>query len=387
MRKRNTLNKLFLVLLVLFISCGGPSPNQELNYFDKDFLPEEKIRLSILHPSYSSLNSLIKLKERGIFGDDYLEVVGVFHEQELTDYGNSFALVKEKGLNWIKFHQLKEKITKDHLFQKNSLTSEFKKVFSKSDGIIFFGGADIPPYIYGEKTQLLTSIRTPVRHFLELSFIFHLLGGYQNNELIPFLESHPDFPILGICLGEQSLNVGTGGSLIQDIWSEKYGKYSLEEVISLQKENWHTNPFSRLYPDKNLFHYNLHHIRLSPQGIFVERFGFNAQETPLICSSHHQAVDELGKGMAVCATTLDNQVIEAIQHQKYKNVLGIQFHPEFPILWDPEASVQLTPEDPTEFTPLETFKNSPPSFSFHKKIWSWFYDCLKESHQSRVQEK
>lgn len=385
--KKITINCGLIVFLIFFLFCGAPPSKQGLNYFDQDSLNPGKIRLCILHPSYGSLTSLMKLRERGIFGNNQLEVVGVFHEQERTDYRNSFSLAKEKGLDWIKFHQLKGKLTKDNLFQKNDLTSEFKKIFSKSDGVIFFGGADIPPYIYGEKTDLLTSIRTPVRHFLELSFVFHLLGGYQNSDLIPLLESYPNFPVLGICLGEQTLNIGTGGSMIQDIWSEKYGKNFLEDIIALSKNNWHTNPYSRLYPEKNLFHYNLHPIKLSSEGIFVKKFGFSAQDTPLICSSHHQAVDELGKGMKVCATTLDEQIIEAIQHEKYNNVLGIQFHPEFPLLWNPDASYLFLPLDEKEFTPLETLKNSPPSFSFHKKIWSWFYDSLKEFHQNRIREK
>ncbi len=386
MRKINRLNCLVLVFLFLLFSCKGPSPEQEWNYFNKN-LGSDKIRLCILHPSYSTLNSLIKLKERGIFGDDNLEVVGVFHEQERTDYQSAYALIKEKSLDWIKFHQLKGNIRKEILFQENNFTPEFKKIISNSDGIIFFGGADIPPYIYGEKTSLHTSTRTPVRHFLELSLVFHLLGGYQNNELTPLLESYPDFPVLGICLGEQTLNIGTGGSMVQDIWSEKYQVNFYEDVLNLPRENWHFNPFSRLYPGKNLFPYNLHPLKLSPEGIFVQDFGFSPQETPLICSSHHQAVDELGKGMEICATTLDEKVIEAIQHQKYKNVLGIQFHPEFPILWDPEASFLFSPQEEKEFTPLETLKNSPPSYSFHKKIWSWFYDSLKEFHQNRVKEK
>jgi putative glutamine amidotransferase len=385
--KKRIINIGILILLAYFLCCGAPSPKQELNYFGQESLPSGKIRLCILYPSYGSLTSLMKLRERGIFGDDHLEVVGVFHEQERTDYRNSLDLAKEKKLDWMKFHRLKGNLTKDNLFQENELTSEFKKIFSKSDGIIFFGGADIPPYIYGEKTDLLTSIRTPVRHFLELSFVFHLLGGYQNNNFIPFLESYPDFPVLGICLGEQTLNVGTGGSMIQDIWSEKYGKNFLEDVISLSKNNWHNNPYSRLYPEENFFHYNLHPIKLSPEGFFVKKFGFSAQDTPLICSSHHQAVDEPGKGMKVCATTLDDQIIEAIQHKKYKNVLGIQFHPEFPLLWDPDASFLFSPQDEKEFTPQETLKNSPPSFSFHKKIWSWFYDSLQEFHQNRIKEK
>jgi putative glutamine amidotransferase len=115
----------------------------------------------------------------------------------------------------------------------------------------------------------------------------------------------------------------------------------------------------------------------------VERFGLNEQDTPLICSSHHQAVDDLGKGMEVCATTLDGQIIEAIQHNKFKNVLGIQFHPEFPVLWDPSASFLFAPDDVTLFTPLELLKNNPPSFNFHQKIWNWFEQSLKDYHQKK----
>jgi len=384
--KKRIINVALAFLLVFSLCCRAPSPNQESNYFDQDSFPSEKIRLCILHPSYGSLISLMKLRERGIFGDEQLEVVGVFHEQERTDYRSSFNLIRQNNLDWMKFHKLKGSLTKDNLYQENELTPEFKKIASNSDGIIFFGGADIPPCLYGEKTDLLTSIRTPIRHFLELSFVFHLLGGHQNSDWTPLLETYPDFPVLGICLGEQTLNVGTGGSMIQDIWSEKYGKNFYEDVISLSKNNWHNNPYSRLYPEKNLFHYNLHPITLSPEGIFVKRFGFSAQDTPLICSSHHQAVDDLGKGMEVSAATLDGQIIEAIQHKKYQNVLGIQFHPEFPILWDPEASFLFSPQDEKEFTPLETLKNTPPSFSFHKKIWEWFSDSLKKFHQSRVKE-
>jgi len=387
MTKRNIVNGLLLIALGFFLFCGTPPPEHKLNYFDGDSLSTEKIRLSILYPSPGSLTSLIKLKERGIFGDENLEIVGIFHQDERTDYQRSMALVEEQNLGWIKFHRLTGNLTKDNLFQENELTPEFKKIVARSDGMIFFGGADIPPYIYGEKTNLLTSISTPIRHFLELSFVFHLLGGHQNNDFVPLLESHPYFPVLGICLGEQTLNVGTGGSMIQDIWSEKYEKNSLEDVLSLHKNNWHYNPYSRLYPEKNLFRTNLHPIKLSLEGIFVREFGFSPQETPLICSSHHQAVDNLGKGMKVCATTLDENIIEAIQHENYRNVLGIQFHPEFPLLWDPEASFLFSPQDEKEFIPLETLKNSPPSFSFHEKIWSWFYESLKEFHQNKLKDQ
>ena len=47
-----------------------------------------------------------------------------------------------------------------------------------------------------------------------------------------------------------------------------------------------------------------------------------------------QMVDKLGEGIKIAATSLDGKVVEAIEHRKYPSVLGVQFHPEFPILWD-----------------------------------------------------
>jgi putative glutamine amidotransferase len=42
--------------------------------------------------------------------------------------------------------------------------------------------------------------------------------------------------VFGICLGCESLNVGTGGTLTQDIWSEIYGVLYLEDAVALSKE-------------------------------------------------------------------------------------------------------------------------------------------------------
>lgn len=58
--------------------------------------------------------------------------------------------------------------------------------------------------------------------------------------------------MLGICLGSQTLNVGTGGTLFKDVWSEIYGKKYLEGVIQIGRENLHKNPFARLYPEEKL---------------------------------------------------------------------------------------------------------------------------------------
>jgi putative glutamine amidotransferase len=310
-------------------------------------------------------------------------MIGVFHEKESTDYQASMAYVKNAGLDWVKFHKLSAELHQDTLFKKNALSAEFEEIFKKSDGVLFSGGADIPPQIYKERTNLLTQIETSYRSFLELSFIFHLLGGFQEDHIKPLLDSSPQFPVLGICLGGQSLNVGTGGTLVQDVWSEVYGANYFEDVLNLARENWHTNPLDRLYPEEKLIGYFLHRIKFIEAGKFCTELGFNKDDTPLILSAHHQMAGKLGKGMKIAASSLDGKVVEAIEHGKYPNVLGVQFHPDFPILYEAEKKYRFAPEDKEEKSLLSILEENPPSLAFNKKIWSWFSEKLAEYHRQK----
>ncbi|MFQ6068992.1 MAG: gamma-glutamyl-gamma-aminobutyrate hydrolase family protein [Candidatus Aminicenantales bacterium] len=367
---------LLLISLAFFSSCR-PVPEIPYRYFDRAETEHEGVRLTVLYPSKGSLESIISLRKNGLLTVEKLTLIGVYHEMEMTDYEKAREFVRKKRINWIRFHQISSPLSKYTLFQKNACSDEFEMIFRKSDGIIFFGGADVPPYLYQKKTSLLTRIQTPYRHYLELSFVFHLLGGLQSPDFKALLESKPEFPVLGICLGCQSLNVGTGGTLIQDIWSEKYGLKYLEEVINLGRENWHTNPLARLYPEMKLLPYFVHPIKLKKKGKFCTQMGFSATDRPYILSAHHQMVDELGKNIRIIATSLDGKVVEAVEHQKFPNVLGVQFHPEFPILWDRTKKYRLTPQDTVEKSLYSMLEENPPSLEFHRKLWSWFNERLK----------
>ncbi len=374
-RMKKTMFSIFFVMIlgsVLFAQSDD-------RYFDGLDKKSNVLTLTILYPSRGTLRSLQGLQEEGFFPSEDIIVVGAYHEKELTDYDASVDLADEKKLDWLRFHEIRGDIHKDNLFQKNDCTLDFEKIFRYSDGIIFFGGADIPPEIYGKKTNLLTGIRTPYRHYMELSFIFHLLGGYQDDHFQGLVASRPDFPVLCICLGEQTLNIGTGGTLIQDVWFEKYGKTFVEDVVDLGKENWHNNPWARLYPQEEFLWFNMHRIKLHEEGMFVNAMGFSTSDTPYIISSHHQAVDDLGKGMKVVATSMDGKIVEAIQHDKYPNVLGIQFHPEFYALWETEKKCRITPDD-EKFSLKQFLKDNPPTYKFHAKIWEWFVGRIKEQH-------
>jgi putative glutamine amidotransferase len=94
-------------------------------------------------------------------------------------------------------------------------------------------------------------------------------------------------------------------------------------------------------------------------------------------------VEKPGKGMTIIATSLDGKVVEGIEHQKYPHVLGTQFHPEFPILWDTVRKFRITPQDEEGINLNSFLKSNPPSWDFHRKIWAWLSEKLTEHHNSK----
>ncbi|MDP2914013.1 MAG: gamma-glutamyl-gamma-aminobutyrate hydrolase family protein [Candidatus Aminicenantes bacterium] len=366
-------------LSMIVISRAALVAQTPERFFDTAAEPHAVPRLTIFYPSIGTLKALLALKEQGLFPAERFEVVGVYHAKEKTNTKDSQKLVKDQKLTWIKFHQVSAALSVADLYKANAASKEFETIFAKSDGMIFFGGPDIPPATYGQKTSFQTIIEDPWRHFLELSFIFHLLGGSQNDAFKGFLEKRPAFPVLGICLGIQSLNVGTGGTLVQDIWTDVYGQKYAEDVTGLGPPNWHTNPWHKLHPElRELLSYMLHPIRFADRGKFISGLGFKAADQPYIMSAHHQAADRIGKGFKVAATSLDGKIVEAVEHAKFPNVLGVQFHPEFPMLWDAAPKYKFTPED-KELIAINGFlKAHPPSLEFHKKLWTWFFDQVKK---------
>lgn len=357
-------------------------------FFDTAGLAHTRPRLVIFYPSQGTIQDLLGLKNQGFLPLDKFEIIGVYYEKEHTDYEKVKVYARENNLTWLKFHKITAELEENSLFQINPCTQEFENIFKKSDGMIFFGGPDIPPPIYKNKTNLLSQVTDPFRHYMELSFIFHLLGGSQDKSFMAFLDSRPDFPILGICLGSQSLNVGSGGTLVQDIWSDIYDKEYFEDVIRLGQNNWHTNPYFGFHPEvKDLLPYMMHPIQLLEKGKFCAELGFKTSDNPFILSAHHQQAGRLGKGFRTTATSLDGKVVEAIEHEKFPNVLGVQFHPEFNELWDIEKKFKFIPQD-RELVSLITFLQShSPSFKFHKKIWAWFSEKLEDSHKKTQNPK
>lgn len=366
--KRYHLIALLLISLLCLLSAPLPLPGQT-----------DEIHLTVFYPSTGTVRNLQTLRERGFIPIPNLRVTGVYHVKEATNYEDARRYVAENRLDWFTFRPVSAEINENNLYQPNPATPVFEEILNNSDGIIFFGGPDIPPAVYGEKTSLLTVIEDPYRHYFECSAIFHMLGGYQDERYRPLLEKKPYFPVLGICLGAQSLNVATGGTLVQDIWTEIYGKNNVEDIINLGPDCWHNNPFVKLFPLERLSPYNFHWIKLLPDGFFVRVLGFSEKDRPRILSSHHQAIEKLGRGFKVVALSPDGRVVEAIHHTMYPNVLGIQFHPESFRLWDEKLAVRQKPAD-TPGSYWDILNNNPPSVEFHRKIWKWFSEMMVNAH-------
>ena len=173
-------------------------------------------------------------------------------------------------------------------YQKNLI----KQYVELCDGFIFPGGEyDIDPSYYNAERDPKTSISKNIRTNFEISLMRAVL---KNNK-----------PMLGVCAGEQLLNIILGGTLYQDINSSI--KTDIEHRPGEETEK------------------NRHYISIEKGSLLYKIVGKDSYK---INSHHHQAVRKVGTGLRVSAVAPDG-VIEAIEHPKYNFCLGVEWHPEY----------------------------------------------------------
>ena len=297
--------------------------------FFNGFCYAKIIRLGLVNPMPRNLEKILFLVNNNYISLDSLEIIGIYHENQKESIKSTNEFIEKFEHKNISISTIKNTIPIDSFFVSNKCTDEFRELFLKTDGLVFLGGEDIMPRLYGEETFLTTELIPSDRNW-EISFLFHLLGGYQNKDFIPFLEQKPDYLILGICLGMQEMNVATGGTLYQDIPFQIYKKKTYESVLKQNPEKQHKNYREKIDNISNkgaILHF--HHIKIKPNSVL----DFELKQNPLVASNHHQSVKKLGKNFQKIATSMDNKVIEAISHSKYKNVYGTQFHPDYEVLY------------------------------------------------------
>ncbi len=334
----------------------------------KEVFIEGEPHILLMHPTIQNLERFLYLTGEGIFPlPDNYRVVGVYHTNASYNYNQAAAFIARENLGNMALYAIDKPISEEVLFTTSELTEIYTKLFRQSEGVLFLGGPDIPPAVYGEEFNLLTVVTDPFRHYLEASFLFHLLGGSQNPGFTALLEENPDYAILGICLGMQTMNVATGGSLFQDIPTQIHGVTTVEEVIALDPEKQHRNYYTYYRLDQEVSTPTFHRIKIGGNSHMAVIAG-STEATPYILSSHHQAVKQMGYGFRATAWSMDEKVVEAIEHTRYPNVVGIQFHPEVPSLYDPDHKITFRPGEQPTHSFLDLYPGALGE-DFHRAFW------------------
>ena len=155
-------------------------------------------------------------------------------------------------------------------------------------GLVLTGGEDVGPECYGAKPHERLGKIDRVRDAAELA----LIADARKRRL----------PILAICRGIQILNVALGGTLYQDLDSERPGP------IPHQDES------------------GKHAIRIEPGSLLEKTLG---TQSALVNSRHHQAIRDLAPGLRAVAWAEDG-VIEAAElvDAAAPWLVAVQWHPE-----------------------------------------------------------
>ncbi len=300
--------------------------------------------------------------------------VGVYYEGQDYDFVQSKEYIEENHLKNFYLHEVKGDLSESNLFEENGCTADFKTIFENSIGIFFFGGPDIPPGVYGEENTR-SFVTDPGRHYFETTFLFHLLGSYRNESYKPLLNEKPGYMVTGFCLGMQTMNVATGGTLIQDIPAELFGAETPEAILKVGRGNLHRNYWPEIAQDTLFMGCNFHTIQFTDNPFFGEVVQVPKNMRPRVYSSHHQAAEKLGKGMEVTALSPDGKIVEGLAHKKFPNVFAVQFHPEIPGLYENMYVRKFHPDDePMSYNDIIGEEG----VLFHETYWKHISQILRK---------
>jgi len=160
--------------------------------------------------------------------------------------------------------------------------------------IVLQGGSDMAPASYGE-TPIQVD-RWPGDAYRD-RYEFKIIDYAIKNNL----------PIFGICRGFQVLNAFFAGTLYQDISTQLNSSITHRDAVKYDQIK--------------------HQVKLSDNGLLQKIYA--GAKNIQVNSVHHQAIKKLGTDLVVDAICPEDGIIEGFYHKKIKNIMAVQWHPEF----------------------------------------------------------
>jgi putative glutamine amidotransferase len=174
-----------------------------------------------------------------------------------------------------------------------AVAAEPDLVLRRLDGLLLTGGGDVHPRLYGAASVHPTVRVDERRDLVETALCSAALGARV--------------PLLAICRGVQLLNVACGGTLWQDIPSERPGSCCHLEPA---RDRDRTRP--------------LHAVRVAEDGLLAAIVG--SSRLP-VNSIHHQGLRTIGERLRPEAVA-DDGLVEAVEAVDLPFAVGVQWHPE-----------------------------------------------------------
>jgi anthranilate synthase component 2/putative glutamine amidotransferase len=166
-------------------------------------------------------------------------------------------------------------------------TDGVEETLDALDGLVFSGGPDLDPALYGHDAHPETTDVAPARDTAELELLRAALAR--------------DLPVLAICRGSQLLNVALGGDLVQHL-PDVLGDDTHKQVPGVFAE---------------------HDVEIDEGS----RLGTLLGPGTGVKSHHHQGFGRIGDGLEPTARAADGTV-EALEERSRRFALGVLWHPE-----------------------------------------------------------
>jgi putative glutamine amidotransferase len=157
-------------------------------------------------------------------------------------------------------------------------------------GLVLTGGEDVDPARYGQPPHPESGAPNHPRDRVEFLAVEHALER--------------GLPTLAICRGMQLLNVALGGTLVQDLPSQRPGPVIHEQEAPLG-HRWHA---ARVLPGSGL------HEVFGSEELFINSF-------------HHQGIDRLAPALRATVWAED-ELVEGVESTEHPWARGVQWHPE-----------------------------------------------------------